>query len=213
MDAFLSHSRKDEGIVNSVFKLCKRAKIEPHIAEFEEIQSGKLGAKEIRDMIEKSEFFLLFLSENVVNEKDREKTIYTQNWVNFELGRAYAQKKEKKKFIYVLEPFNQIRFPIPYLDYYFLLDPDSEPHWEYLEDLISDDVSFEKYTKSWNPFTQMLLAVFLLTERLKGHPFHRPSDRQGHSMHCKECGFSYILLSKPREWLCPRCRKISNWIP
>src|SRR3990170_3990991 len=134
MEAFLSHSRKDERIVNNVFKICQRAKIKPNIAEFEEIERGKLNAKEIREMIDRSELFLLFLSEHVVNDKDYARTIYTQNWVNFELGCAYAQKKEKKKFIFVFEPFNQLRFPIPYLDYYVLLDPNSEPHWDYLEE-------------------------------------------------------------------------------
>jgi len=60
LEAFLSHSSKDKGIINSIFKICQRAKIKPQIAEFEEIQSGKLGAKEIRDMIDKSELFFLF---------------------------------------------------------------------------------------------------------------------------------------------------------
>jgi len=213
MQAFLSHSNKDKGIVNNIFKLCQRAKIKPNIAEFEEIQSGKLGSKEIRDMIDKSELFFLFLSENVVNEKDYGKTIYTQNWVNFELGCVYAQKKEKKKLIYILEPFNQLHFPIPYLDYYILLDPDFQPHWDYLEHLFSEDMDFEKFTKSWNPFNQAILAVFSLSERLKGHPLKRSSDIQGYPIHHKECGARYVLLSRPKEWYCPQCRRLTNWMP
>src|SRR3990170_4051928 len=142
MEAFLSHSSKDERIVNSAFKICQRAKIKPNIAEFEDIERGKLGAEEIRDMIDKSELFFMFLSENVVNDKDYRKTIYTQNWVNFELGCVYAQKKEKKKFIYVFEPFSQLRFPIPYLDYYILFDPNFDPHWDYIEELLGQEVDF-----------------------------------------------------------------------
>jgi hypothetical protein len=60
MEAFLSHSRKDEKMVNSTYKICKRAEIKPNIAEFEEIERGKLGAEEIRDMIDRSELFFCF---------------------------------------------------------------------------------------------------------------------------------------------------------
>jgi hypothetical protein len=213
MEAFLSHSRKDERIVNNVFKICQRAKIKPNIAEFEEIERGKLNAKEIREMIDRSELFLLFLSEHVVNDKDYARTIYTQNWVNFELGCAYAQKKEKKKSIYVFEPFNQLRFPIPYLDYYILHDPNFDPHWEYLEELFGDEVDFRKLTKSLNPLNQMFLVAFSLYGRLKGQPLQRPSDSRGFSIHHKECGAKYILLSKPEVWYCPKCRKPTNWMP
>lgn len=215
MEAFLSHSKKDEKIVNSTFKMCQRAKIKPNIAEFEEIERGNLGAKEIRDMIDKSELFFLFLSEHVVNELEPAKTIYTQNWVNFELGCAYAQKKEKKKFIYVFEPFpKQLHFPIPYLDYYILFDPNSDPHWDYIKEVLDQERKFGEATKSLNPLTQMLVVGFSLAERLKGHPLQRPSERLGHPIHHKPpCGANYTLLTKPDQWLCLVCRKPTTWMP
>lgn len=211
MQAFLSHSRKDEKIVNSIYKICQKAKIKPNIAEFEEIERGKLGAKEIRDMIEKSEFFFLFLSENVVNAKDYAKTIYTQNWVNFELGCAYAQKKVKKNSIYVFEPFTQLPFPIPYLDYYVLLDPNFDPHWDYVEQLLSEEREFGDMVGSiaYYPLVRIVMTVY----RLKGQPIERPSEQRGYRIHHKECGVKYTLLSKPEQWLCPKCRKLTNWMP
>jgi hypothetical protein len=207
MEAFLSHSNKDERIVNRTFKICQRTKIKPNIAEFEKIESGKLGAKEIRDMIARSDLFFLFLSENVV------KTIYTQNWVSFELGCAYAEKREKKKFIYVFEPFNQLHFPIPYLDYYILFDPNAEPHWDYIEEVLDQERNFIDATKSLNPLTQIFVAVYSLQERLKGHPARRPSQYYGHQIHHKECGAKYTLLSRPQQWLCPVCRRKTDWMP
>jgi len=213
MEAFLSHSRKDERIVNSTFKICQRAKIKPNIADFEEIERGKLGAEEIRDMIDKSELFFMFLSENVINDKDYRKTIYTQNWVNFELGCVYAQKKVKKKFIYIFEPFTQLHFPIPYLDYYILYDPNYDPHWDYIEEVIAQEREFSEVTKSLNPLVKMFMAVYSLQERLKGHPVQRPSERAGFQIHHKVCGAKYILLSKPEQWYCPKCRKLTNWVP
>jgi len=211
VQAFLSHSRKDEKIVNRTFKICKKAKIEPNIAEFEEIEKGKLGAKEIRDMIWKSDLFLLFLSENVVSDKDYAKTIYTQNWVNFELGCAYARKKEKKNAIFVFEPFTQLRFPIPYLDYYVLIDPNFDNHWDYVEQLLSEEREFRDTLDSvaYGPFARIVMVVY----RLKGQPIERPSERYGHRIHCKECGVRYTFLSKPEQWLCPKCRKPTNWMP
>jgi len=213
MEAFLSHSRKDERIVNSTFKICQRAKIKPNIAEFEDIERGKLGAEEIRDMIGKSELFFMFLSENVINDKDYGKTIYTQNWVNFELGCAYAQKKVKKKFIYIFEPFAQLHFPIPYLDYYILYDPNYDPHWYYIEEVIAQEREFSEVTKSLNPLVKMFIAVYSLQERLKGHPVQRPSKRLGFQIHHKVCGVKYTLLSKPEQWCCPKCRKLTSWTP
>ena len=206
MEAFLSHSRKDERIVNSTFKICQRAKIKPNIAEFEEIERGKLGAKEIRDMIDKSELVFVFLSENV-------KPIYTQNWINFELGCAYAQKKVKKKFIYVFEPFTQLHFPIPYLDYYILYHPNYDPDWDFIEDVITQEREFSEVTKSRNPLVQTFIYAYRLQERLKGHPVQRPSEYHGFKIDHKVCGAKYILLSKPEQWLCPKCRKPTNWMP
>jgi len=211
MEAFLSHSSKDEKIVNSIFKICQRAKIKPNIAEFEEIESGKLGAKEIRNMIDKSDLFFLFLSENVVNDKDYQKTIYTQNWVNFELGIVYAQKKEKKKkSIFVFEPFKQLRFPIPYLDYYVLFDPNYAPHWDYIEELLSEEKNFREAVDSivWGPIVRIVMAAY----RLKGQPVERPSERRGYRIHHKECGAKYTFLSKPEQWLCPVCRRPTDWM-
>jgi len=207
MRAFLSHSRKDQNIVNNIFKICKRVSIEPDIAEFEDIETGKLSAEEIRKMIDRSELFLLFLTENVV------KTIYTQNWVTFELGCAYAQKREKKKSIYVFEPFSQIHFPIPYLDYYVLIDPDSNPHWNNIQALFNEEVDFQKYTSSINPFTKAIVTYFRLQSRLKGHPLKGPSESYGHAIKHNECGAQYTLLSLPEKWNCPTCRKPTNWMP
>jgi hypothetical protein len=211
MEAFLSHSSKDEKIVNSIFRICQRTKIKPNIAEFEEIERGKLGAKEIRGMIDKSDLFFLFLSEHVVDDKDYAKTVYTQNWVNFELGCAYAQKKEKKKFIFVFEPFKQLRFPIPYLDYYVLFDPDYNPHWDYIEDLLGQERDFRQAEK--NPIYYAVMLVYDLSERLKGHRLQRPSERYGHLIQHRECGAKYTLLSKPQQWLCPVCRRPTDWMP
>jgi hypothetical protein len=133
-------------------------------------------------------YFFVFLSENVITYKEPKKTVFTQNWVNFELGCVYAQKKEKKKFIYVFEPFQQLHFPIPYLDYYVLINPNYEPHWDYVEELFTLEADFDReITKSWNPLTKIFTAL----KQLRGHQLQRPSDRYGFEIYHRECGAKY----------------------
>lgn len=185
MEAFLSHSRKDMELVNRIYKACSRANIKPNIAEFEEVEAGRLTADRIVDMIHRSRLFLLFLTENVMN------SIYTQNWVIFELGCAYGSKTRppsELKDIYVFEPFSQINFPIPYLDYYILFDPHSEPHWEFIEGILFEEREY------WSRIFPILFG-------------QRPSDRIGVRFHCKKCRSIYTLLSKVEEFLCPTCRR------
>jgi len=187
MEAFLSHSRKDKELVNRIYKACSRANIKPNIAEFEELEAGRLTAEEIAQMIHRSRLFLLFLTQNVVNN------IHTQNWVIFELGCAYGAKTRPSpplefKDIYVFEPFQQISFPIPYLDYYILFDPNSEPHWEFIEGILYEEREY------WARIFPLLFG-------------QRPSDRVGTRIYCRECSSSYTLLSKTGKWLCPTCRR------
>jgi len=185
LEAFLSHSRKDKDFVNRIYKVCSRAGIKPNIAEFEELEAGKLTANDIVNMINRSRYFLLFLTENVNS------SIYTQNWVAFELGCAYGAKTRppaELKDIYVFEPFQQVKFPIPYLDYYILFDPVEEPHWDFIERILSEERIY------WNRIFPLLWG-------------QRPSDVSGLRMYCKECESEYTLLSRVNEFYCPTCRR------
>ena len=181
----MSHSRKDIELVNRIYKACSRANIKVNIAEFEELEAGRLTAEEIVDMIHRSRLFLLFLTRNVVD------SIYTQNWVIFELGCAYGAKTRPPailKDIYVFEPFQQINYPIPYLDYYILFDPEAEPHWGFIEDILITEREY------WSRIFPLLFG-------------QRPSDRIGIRVRCEECGSIYTLLSRVESFLCPTCRK------
>ena len=190
MEAFLSHSRKDKEPVNRIYKACSRAEIKPNIAEFEKLGTERLNAERIVEMIHRSRLFLLFITPNVMD------SIYTQNWVNFELGCAYGAKTRPVpmlKDVYVFEPFDQIKFPIPYLDYYLLIDPNQEPHWEFIEDILSEEKVY------WSRLFPLLWG-------------QRPSDRIGISVSCRECGSAYTLLSRVERLFCPTCRRQVEFI-
>ena len=181
----MSHSREDKDLVNRIYKACSRASITPRIAEFEELGAGDLTAEDIVDMIHASRFFLLFLTPNV------SKSIYTQSWVSFELGCAYGAKTRPAqifKDIYVFEPFSQIRFPIPYLDYYVLIDPDQNPHWQFIEGMLSEERVY------WSRLFPLLWG-------------QRPSDQEGIRVICRFCHTQYTMLSRTERWLCPTCRR------
>lgn len=185
MEAFLSHSRNDVKLVNRIYKVCSRAKIIPNIAEFEELGSGSLTAEEIVQMIHRSRLFLLFVTPNIMN------SVYTQNWVNFEIGCAYGARTRPPavlKDIYVFESFDQMQFPIPYLDYYILFDPNQDPHWKFIEDMFSEEKIY------WSRIFPLLWG-------------QRPSDLAGIRVECKECGSEYTLLSRAERLLCPTCRR------
>ena len=185
MEAFLSHSKRDEELVNRLYKACTRAEIKPNIAEFEKLGTARLTAENIVEMIHKSRLFFLFITPNVMN------SVFTQKWVNFELGCAYGARTRPaqiQKDIFVFESFDQIQFPISYLDYYILIDPNQEPHWEFVEDLLSNEREY------WSRFFPLLGG-------------QRPSDRVGIPVHCRACGSTYTLLSQVKKLLCPTCRR------
>ena len=184
MEAFISHSRKDKELVNRIYKICSRARIRPNIAEFEEIEEGKLNAEDIASMISRSRFFVLFLTRHVIG------SIHTQNWVAYEVGYAHGMKTTSllSLDIYVFEPFDQLKFPIPYLDYYTLFNTDEEPHWEYIENLLSQE------TKYWSAIFPALWGIERLTQ-------------EGTLITCPGCNARYTLLSEVGNFLCPTCRR------
>jgi len=44
---FFSHSRKDKELSNRIYKACSRVHIKLNIAEFEELEAGRLTAEKI----------------------------------------------------------------------------------------------------------------------------------------------------------------------
>ncbi|RLF81168.1 hypothetical protein DRN44_06170 [Thermococci archaeon] len=81
MKVFVSHSRRDIELVNSIFKVLHRADLKPVIAEFEELgEIGKFTAEELRKEILESKMLILLLTKNVVASS------YTRNRVAHEVG-------------------------------------------------------------------------------------------------------------------------------
>jgi len=184
MEAFISHSRKDKELVNRIYKTCSRARITPNIAEFEEMEEGKLNAQDIASMIRRSRLFILFLTSNAME------SIYNQNWITYEVAFAHGMKTTSTRAvdIYIFEPFDQLEFPIPYLDYYILYDPYEDPHWEYIKGLLTSERDY------WSSIFPALWGIERLTY-------------EGTLVECSECNTRYTLLSNVEVFLCPTCRR------
>jgi len=96
------------------------------------------------------------------------------------------------KDIYVFEPFQQVVFPIPYLDYYILFDPVEEPHWNFIEETLSAERIY------WRRLLPLLWG-------------QRPSDERGLGVYCEGCNSEYTLLSRAKEFYCPTCRRYVSY--
>lgn len=119
---FISHSNKDIQIVNQIYKVLYQIGITPKIAEFEELgERGKLTALDIKDMMLVSNWCLVLLTPKVTA------TTHTQNWVSYEIGVAHTYNRPIWIFEHEIRPINN--FPVPYLDYYFLYDPNNSTDW------------------------------------------------------------------------------------
>ena len=106
---FISHSRKDKEIIAFFDSIFSGSKVKSVKVEFEKIKAEAIPSITIRKKIKQSKAAFVLLGPNV------ELTIYTRNWISFEIGLAAALGKP----IWVFEPIqSNIKFPIPYLNHY-----------------------------------------------------------------------------------------------
>lgn len=131
---FVSHSKLDKKIVASFDRIFARTGVKAMFMEFEQIRSPEWNS--IRNAVNDSEAVFLLLGENVRS------SIYTQNWISFEVGLSCALGKE----VWVFEQADShIDFPIPYLTDYMIYDLEVKDHFEYVKSVI------ERYGNSYFP--------------------------------------------------------------
>lgn len=139
--------------------------------------------EKIKNQIENSEAVFLLLGSNVRN------SIYTQNWIAFEVGLACAMGKE----VWVFEQYgSNIEFPIPYLTDYMIYDLQNPNHFNYVRNII------ERYGE---PI--YLLPLFVDNRTKRNIP-------QGIAIECKyeNCKSKYFLHTQINSFICPSCRQL-----
>lgn len=127
---FISHSKKDAALVGNIKDILKNIGHVPIIEEFIPEDAKKpFPWEEIQSNILISDVLFLFLTDNIVS------SIYTQNWVLFEIGSAAAGKKP----VYVFERQGiPVLYPIPYITDYMIFDEQS----------VADIIGIQKVAKN-----------------------------------------------------------------
>jgi hypothetical protein len=122
---FISHSKRDEDIINLFSRAFAQTTMR---AIFEEFENYVIPPwPKIRADVQQSSASFVLLSPNL------NATEYTQNWVSFEVGLACAMNKP----VWVYEQFNEpVQFPIPYLTDYVLYDPHLREHLTAIKNIV-----------------------------------------------------------------------------
>jgi len=123
---FVSHSKKDKEMVNSFDHIFARTTVEAVCMEFEKM--GLPEWKDIRKKIVNSLATFVFLSKNITE------SVYTQNWIAFEIGISCSFDKE----VWVFKRNDaEIKFPIPYVTNYLIYKDIENPYvFNYIRQII-----------------------------------------------------------------------------
>ncbi|MCW4017079.1 MAG: zinc-ribbon domain-containing protein [Candidatus Bathyarchaeota archaeon] len=123
---FVSHSKHDKDIVASFDKVFARTGVKSACMEFEDVSAPEWF--KIKNTINESKAVFVLLGPNVRS------SIYTQNWIAFEVGLACALGKG----VWVFEQLNSkiVDFPIPYVTNYMVYNLEEQGHFEYVREII-----------------------------------------------------------------------------
>lgn len=112
---FISHSKRDEQLVQNIQIVLLNVGHTPIIEEFiPESMKELIPYEEIRKNIQQSDALFLFLTDEIV------RTEYTKNWVIYEDG--LASDRHIPVFVFERKGF-PIHYPIPYVTDYMAFDP------------------------------------------------------------------------------------------
>jgi len=218
---FISHSRRDEEIVNYFGKLFGSTRVKGVFKEIEGFKSGE-QSEEIQNDIQNSTAIFILLGENV------QKLKHTRDWVVWESAIAKATDKE----IWVFEPLaflGKIDVIIPYANHYmaYIIN---EGYQVYIRNIIEsyDDADVLSAAVAGGfiggGLGTLTEALFSKDEELSGIGtllgaaigsgalgyWADPSRKcpPGILIKCPECKNRYRIHMKIPKWRCPICNVI-----
>ena len=175
---FVSHSQYDKEIRASFDTVFARTTVKAVCMEFEQIYQP--AWQTIMKELNASETIFLLLGPNI------QSSIYTQNWIAFEVGLACAFGKE----VWVFEQEgSHIQFPIPYLTDYMIYHLEDTNHFGYVRQII------EGYGRPTYVFP---LGVDHRTKR---------KIPTGKLVECANCESKYLMHTDVKSFDCPSCRQ------
>ena len=199
---FISHSKRDIELVNSIKIILENIGHVPIIEEYiPKENQAEIPYEEIRKNVMASDYMFLFLTDNVTS------TEYTKNWVIWETSLAAHDRKR----LFVFERYGSpINFPIPYFTDYAVFDPDT-----------NDLLHIQKLMKNLDSTNSQLAGAG--TGLLLGLPFgplgiilgpiagaiigeNLSNKVSGKSIKCDNCKIEFQYYSSYAEYMCPSCR-------
>lgn len=200
---FISHSKRDEELVNTMAKVLRNIGHTPIIEEYiPGEQKVPIPYEEIRRNVNMSEYVFMFLTDNVVL------TEYTKNWIMFEDG--LAANGDKRLFVFERSGI-PIPYPIPYLTDYMIFDADST----------SDILDIQALAKKLGQIPTGVVGagigallglpfgpIGLILGGLGGGILGASAQEQIPRATCKFCGISFNYYSPHfYRFQCPSCRR------
>ena len=124
-DIFLIHSRHDTELPNFFDKASGKANVRLWEAEWFEMEGPPWS--NLRDQIKKCTAVIVLKGTNIAA------SLYTSNWVSWEIGVAAGMNKDVWVFESLLHP---LFMPIPYLTDYVVYDPSDKSHVAFVANLL-----------------------------------------------------------------------------
>ena len=199
---FISHSKRDKGLVITIEKTLKNIGHCPIIEEFiPEDKIELIPYEEIRKNVDMSDYVFLFLTDNIV------KTEFTHNWVSFEVGVAANAMKR----LFVFERLGvPVPYPIPYLTDYMVFAEDD------MDDILNIQLLSKKLKETSKSFKGAGIGALigipfgplgLIVGSGVGYLYGARSKRQIRKVYCSKCRISFNYHSlKYTKFSCPSCR-------
>jgi hypothetical protein len=189
---FVSHSRYDKEMVASFDRVFARTGIRSVCMEFERRNSPEW--KEIKDAVCQSLATFVLLGQNI------NRSIYTQNWVAFEVGLACATNKRVWVF---QQDGSTVNFPIPYATDFMLYDSlENKEVFDYIRAIIEGLAEGDR--NYFRPVDKKIKPI------PSGTVTQCPKCKGIFNFHCINNENSFFKLTVKIPSTCPLCLQAIN---
>lgn len=153
---FISHSKKDQELIDNVAQMLKNVDEVPIVMEYMPKKArDRPNWSLIRKHVADSEYLMLFKTDNALV------TDFTKSWIIYEVGLAAAY--EKRLFVFERKG-PPIKFPIPYVTDYMIFDPNRVKDFLMIQSIVAGS---KKSTKSGKDYNDVYKDMHLLAPQIK----------------------------------------------
>jgi len=205
---FISHSKKDQELINNVATMLKNVDEEPVVMEYmPKTARDRPNWSLIRKHVSESDYLMLFKTDNAIT------TDFTKSWIIYEVGLAAAY--EKKLFVFERKG-PPIKFPIPYVTDYMIFDPSKVKDFLTIQSIVAGSKKsgkmnriYEDAYKDTNLLAPQMKTMEYIIDAFSGNMFpggRRPKTDGDITITCPRCKTKFRYYSRERfPFNCPVC--------